>query len=181
MRRRHWEGTRQGWYTVRHLNACESANAQHGNPASNLAEVLLRSGIRSAIAMAYKVVDEAVEIFTNVLYQSLLVNKLPIHSAARLLRLALLRDRKRRAAYMRTVQLLDYIVPVTYQLSPSHTEQSSKASLVRWSRGCLMTILVPRTPNLRILVCKTLQKLPQREVPSFFQFKINIACHTNHY
>jgi len=42
------------------------------------------------IAMAYDIVDEAVEIFTNVFCRSLLIKKLPIQGAARLSRLALL-------------------------------------------------------------------------------------------
>ncbi|KAJ9649254.1 hypothetical protein H2199_000028 [Coniosporium tulheliwenetii] len=67
---------------------------------------------------AYKVVDEAVEIFMDVFYQSLLIKGVSVQDAARMSRLALMKSRSRRARYMQYVQLSDYIVPVPYTSCP---------------------------------------------------------------
>lgn len=118
------------------LNACESASFRSSTSISNLAEVLLRRGIRSVLAMLYKVVDEAVEIFTNSFYQSLLVKELSVQDAARTCRQALMQNRSRRARYMHRVQLADYIVPTFYTSSPERSpmalpvDQIAKKSFV---------------------------------------------------
>jgi CHAT domain/NACHT domain len=96
------------------LNACDSANFEASSPESNLAEILLRCGTQHVLAMAYKVVEEAVEIFMNAFYQSLLINNAPVEEASRIARLALINNRRRRAIFMYNVDLSDYIVPVFY-------------------------------------------------------------------
>jgi hypothetical protein len=96
------------------LNACSSASFQCSTPESNLAEVLISHGVESVLAMAYKVVDEAVEILVNTFYQSLIVSGVSARDAARMSRLALIKNRSRRARYMHNVELADYVVPVFY-------------------------------------------------------------------
>jgi hypothetical protein len=96
------------------LNACDSATFEASGPESNLAEVLLRYGTQHVLAMAYKVVEEAVEIYMNAFYQSLLINKAFPEEASRIARLALINNRQRRAILMYHVNLSDYIVPVFY-------------------------------------------------------------------
>ena len=96
------------------LNACDSASFRDSTPGSNLAEVLLSHGVHSVLAMAYKVVDEAVEIFMGSFYRSLLARGTSVQDATRVARLALFRNQSRRASYMHNVHLLDYIVPVLY-------------------------------------------------------------------
>ncbi|WKT53634.1 hypothetical protein QSH57_004218 [Fusarium oxysporum f. sp. vasinfectum] len=96
------------------LNACDSASFRTSAPGSNLAELLLSESVRSVLAMVYKVNEEAVEIFTKVFYWSLLVDRTPVEEAAYHARLALLRNRSRRAPFMLRVELIDHIVPVLY-------------------------------------------------------------------
>ncbi|KAG7284761.1 hypothetical protein NEMBOFW57_009372 [Staphylotrichum longicolle] len=96
------------------LNACDSASFRHASSGSNLAEVLLGHGVQSVVAMAYKVVEESVEIFMGSFYRSLLAHGMTVTDAARTARSELLRNQSRRAHYMLTVQLADYIVPVVY-------------------------------------------------------------------
>ena len=117
------------------LNACNSASFQNHTKGSNLAEVFLGHGIESVLAMAYEVVEEAVEIFMNVFYQSLLIKGLSVQDAARVSRLALRKNRSRRAPYMHTVQLTDYIVPVLYNSRP--TPEPAEASTNLESRGTI--------------------------------------------
>jgi phage terminase large subunit-like protein len=71
--------------------------------------------------MAYRVVEEAVEIFMAAFYQSLLARGASVHDATHVARAALLRNQSRRARYMHNVQLADYIVPVHYA-SSSHLD-----------------------------------------------------------
>ncbi|KAE9378275.1 hypothetical protein N431DRAFT_452391 [Stipitochalara longipes BDJ] len=96
------------------LNACDSATFEASSAESNLAEVLLRYGTQHVLAMAYKIVEEAVEIFMNAFYQSLLIKKASAEEASRIARLALINNRQRRAMLMYNVNLSDYIVPVFY-------------------------------------------------------------------
>jgi hypothetical protein len=111
------------------LNACESASFRSSSRGSNLAEVLLSHGVQSVLAMAYRVVDEAVEIFMSAFYHCLLIDGLSVHHAARISRLALMKSRSRRARYMCKVQLSDYIVPVVYISNPDDRKGSSAQSL----------------------------------------------------
>ncbi|EJT79452.1 hypothetical protein GGTG_04536 [Gaeumannomyces tritici R3-111a-1] len=97
------------------MNACESANSRREECGGNLAAILLAHHMDSVVAMSFKVVDEAVEIFTDVFYTSLLLNRRPVKEAARLSRLALLQNPQRRALHMYSVRLMDYIVPVLYR------------------------------------------------------------------
>src|SRR5437868_6495194 len=89
----------QGGVKVAILNACDSASFEVFSPEGNLDEVLLRSGTQHVLAMAYKVVEEAVEIFMNAFYQSLLINKYPVEGASRIARQALTNNRRRRALF----------------------------------------------------------------------------------
>ena len=97
------------------LNACDSATFEASSSESNLAEVLLRYGIHNVLAMSYKVVEEAVEIYMNAFYQSLLINQASVEEASRIARLELINNQQRRAALMYHVYLSDYIVPVFYR------------------------------------------------------------------
>ncbi|KAK4186668.1 CHAT domain-protein [Podospora australis] len=100
------------------LNACNSAASAF--PGSNLAELLLsHSRVQSVLAMSYKIVEEAVEIFMSAFYQSLLAQQVSINTATRVARSALLQNKSRRAKYMHNVQLSDYIVPVLYTRAPT--------------------------------------------------------------
>ncbi|KLU89524.1 hypothetical protein MAPG_08495 [Magnaporthiopsis poae ATCC 64411] len=110
------------------LNACESANSRRGDCGGNLAAILLRHLMDSVVAMSFKVVDEAVEIFTDVFYTSLLLDRRPVEEATRLSRLALLRNPQRRARHMYSVRLMDYIVPVLYRRPRNATDDLPKAS-----------------------------------------------------
>ena len=121
------------------LNACNSASFQNYEQGSNLAEVLLSHGVESVLAMAYKVVEEAVEIFMNVFYQSLLLKGASVQDAAQLSRLALRKNRSRRAPYMYNVQLSDYIVPVLYASLP--TPDLFKVSINLEPRGTIFSNL----------------------------------------
>ena len=107
------------------LNACDSATFEASSTESNLAEVLLRSGTQNVLAMAYKVVEEAVEIFMNAFYQSLLINEASVEEASRIARQALINNQQRRAALMYHVNLSDHIVPVFY------TSISTSSSLIK--------------------------------------------------
>lgn len=111
------------------LNACDSASFRHASSGSNLAEVLLDHGVQSVVAMAYKVVEESVEIFMGSFYQSLLGHGMKVTDAARAARSELLRNQSRRAHYMLTVQLADSMVPVVYVSSiatDANTARSEK-------------------------------------------------------
>ncbi|KAJ4285993.1 hypothetical protein N0V88_008180 [Collariella sp. IMI 366227] len=96
------------------LNACNSASFRDSTPGSNLAQVLLKHGVRSVLAMAYRVVEEAVEIFMASFYHTLLIHGASVQTATQVARAALVRNQSRRARYMHTIQLADYIVPVLY-------------------------------------------------------------------
>lgn len=119
------------------LNACNSASFQNRTQGSNLAEVLLGHGVESVLAMAYEVVEEAVEIFMDAFYQSLLIKDVSVQDAARLSRLALRKNRSRRAPYMYNVQLFDYIVPVLYTSRPTPDPVEASTSLE--SRGTIFS------------------------------------------
>ncbi|KAG7284484.1 hypothetical protein NEMBOFW57_010859 [Staphylotrichum longicolle] len=111
------------------LNACNSASFRDSAPQSNLAEVLLLHGVKSVLAMAYKVVEEAVEIFMNSFYQSLLAESASVQDATRVARSALLRNKTRRARYMHNVQVLDYMVPVLYTSASTFATTESTDSI----------------------------------------------------
>ncbi|KAK1755543.1 hypothetical protein QBC47DRAFT_322355 [Echria macrotheca] len=114
------------------LNACNSASFRNSSPGSNLAEVLLGYGVYSVLAMAYKVVEEAVEVFMSAFYQALVANRASVLDATRIARSALLHNQSRRARYMHTVNLADYIVPVLYtsaaEADLSTAESASESS-----------------------------------------------------
>ncbi|KAL2135253.1 hypothetical protein VTI74DRAFT_9238 [Chaetomium olivicolor] len=110
------------------LNACNSASFRDATPGSNLAEVLLGHGVQSVLAMAYKVVEEAVEIFMTSFYYTLLAEGAPVQTATQVARSALLDNRSRRARYMQTIELSDYIVPVLYTAGLEEENPSSSIS-----------------------------------------------------
>ncbi|KAH7124995.1 hypothetical protein B0J13DRAFT_647100 [Dactylonectria estremocensis] len=127
------------------INACESAKSQRGIFGSNIAETILSYGISSVVAMSFKVVDEAVEIFTNVFYESLLVNRLSVRESLRLSRLSLLQKKQRRATHMYSIQLADYVVPVLYCRPMAYMASSlgeNGAAPSRWFESSLLQPLI---------------------------------------
>lgn len=97
------------------LNACGSANLRMATKDTNLAEILLSYGIWSVVAMAYKAVDEAIEIFMNVFLSVPTFQEAFCAKAVRMARLALLSSPERRARYMHRFQFVDALVPVLYK------------------------------------------------------------------
>jgi hypothetical protein len=124
------------------LNACNSASFRDAAPGSNLAEVLLGHGVQSVVAMAYKVVEEAVEIFISVFYQALLAWNASVQAATCVGRSALLNNKSRRARYMYHVRLSDYIVPVLYT-SDDSTQMNSPNSDLHSPTGRSPTSIKP--------------------------------------
>jgi tRNA A37 threonylcarbamoyladenosine biosynthesis protein TsaE len=95
------------------LNACNSAVADSGI-AANLALELLRCGISTAIAMSYKVLLRAADIFMRHFYESLLVKGNDMLTSAWQARCALRENRSRQSLFGLNVDVDDSIVPVFY-------------------------------------------------------------------
>lgn len=121
------------------LNACNSASFRDASPGSNLAEVLLGYGVHSVLAMAYKVVEEAVELFMSAFYQALVANRTSVLDATRIARSALLRNQSRRARFLHTVHLADYIVPVLYT-SAAEVDVSTAVQSESESYGSILAL-----------------------------------------
>ena len=100
------------------LNACQSGK-QLGNTATetSLGSRLLASGAQLVIAMGYSVTVSAARIFMTRFYEELLAGREP-SSAIRAARLELHRNKARRAAYNKEIDLEDWMLPVIYQNSP---------------------------------------------------------------
>ncbi|WP_342779638.1 CHAT domain-containing tetratricopeptide repeat protein [Chlorobaculum thiosulfatiphilum] len=100
------------------LNACQSGK-QLGNTATetSLGSRLLASGAQLVIAMGYSVTVSAARIFMTRFYEELLAGREP-SSAIRAARLELHRDKARRAAYNKEIDLEDWMLPVIYQNAP---------------------------------------------------------------
>lgn len=113
------------------LNACDSASFRASVPGTNIAEMLLGEGIQSVLAMAYKVSEEAVEIFMDAFYTSLLVDLASVEEATYHSRLALLRNQSRRAPLMLRVELADHIIPVLYDSNLSYKKSTATESKIK--------------------------------------------------
>jgi CHAT domain/NACHT domain len=95
------------------MNACNSAVADSGM-AANLALELLRCGISAVIAMSYKVLLRAADIFMRHFYESLLVKGNDMLTSAWQARRALRENRSRQSLFGLNVDVDDSIVPVFY-------------------------------------------------------------------
>jgi hypothetical protein len=97
------------------LNACQSAmlDAQARDPFASVAAALLRSGIRSVVAMAYSLYVRAAQEFLPPFYRALF-EKGSVPEAARCGRLGL-RAHPQRSGMASEVKLRDWLVPVVYQ------------------------------------------------------------------
>lgn len=96
-----------------------AASSRRQRQKVSMVEVLLRRRVRSILAMAYKVTEEAVESSMGIFYQSLLAGRASIRHAARIARSALLGNPLGRARHMYSLRLAGYLVPVLYNSEPS--------------------------------------------------------------
>ncbi|GAW21435.1 hypothetical protein ANO14919_109540 [Xylariales sp. No.14919] len=95
------------------LNACQSAVEGEG-PSANLAKALIQNGIKTVVAMGYKVLDVTARLFVSSFYDQLLrLNRSPL-LAAQAARQCLLNKRTKKTNYLTEVPLDDYLVPSVY-------------------------------------------------------------------
>ncbi|KAM5362535.1 hypothetical protein ACJA88_013971 [Fusarium oxysporum] len=123
------------------LNTCESANAR-GNATANLAKLFLRHGVRTVVAMSYKLTTNAAELFFDSFYHNLFANGLHYAEAAAAGRNALKSQSQRRARYGLKVSVHDWIVPVCY------INLDQNASTLLWTRNGHLFFYHPFTKNL---------------------------------
>lgn len=97
------------------LNACESGSNAYNDVNTNLAQIFLERGLSFVFAMSNKVLEGAVEIFTERFYYSLLQDQLDIAQAAEAARYALLQDQGRRALFSDNVKIEDFLNLVIYR------------------------------------------------------------------
>ncbi|WP_441233725.1 tetratricopeptide repeat protein [Bradyrhizobium sp. 930_D9_N1_4] len=95
------------------LNACQSGR-QVGAEESSLAARLLEAGVQSALGMAWSVTVSAAEKLIPKLYGDLFAGR-PLGSAVLAGRRILAAEKRRQAAYNETIELEDWLLPVTYQ------------------------------------------------------------------
>jgi hypothetical protein len=95
------------------LNACQSGK-QVGAEESSLAARLLEAGMQSALGMAWSVTVSAAERLIPKLYGDLFAGR-SLASAVLAGRRELAADKARRAAFNETIELEDWLLPVTYQ------------------------------------------------------------------
>ncbi len=95
------------------LNACQSGK-QVGAAETSLGSRLMQAGVQMVLAMGYSVTVSAAELMMSILYEQLFSGQ-QLSEAIRRGRLELY-NRKGRAAYFnQTVDLEDWLLPVTYQ------------------------------------------------------------------
>lgn len=97
------------------LNACDSARVSSDTQGLNLAEIFLRARLAFVVATSASIMEQTVEVFIRILYQSLLLKRTSISEAVHNARLQLVRSRIRRAHFRQEVHLEDFGVPVLYQ------------------------------------------------------------------
>ena len=97
------------------LNACDSARVSSGTQGLNLAEIFLRARLAFVVATSASIMEQTVEVFIRILYQSLLLKRTSISEAVHNARLQLVRSGIRRAHFRQEVHLEDFAVPVLYQ------------------------------------------------------------------
>ena len=107
------------------LNACQSGK-QVGATETSLGSRLLQSGAQLVIAMGYSVTVSAARLFMTRFYQELLAGREPA-TAIRSARLELFRDKARKGAYNREIDLEDWMLPVIYQNTPVQFRFSAAA------------------------------------------------------
>jgi type II secretory pathway predicted ATPase ExeA len=95
------------------LNACQSGKLV-GAEESSLAARLLEAGMQSVLGMAWSVTVSAAKLLIAALYKELF-RGCPLEDAMLAARRALHADKARRAAFNETIQLEDWLLPVTYQ------------------------------------------------------------------
>jgi len=96
------------------INSCLSAKAL-GYDTSNLAEILVRNGIRSVIAMAFAFTSSAAKRLITIFYSTYLLDpSKDIAKALKCGRDALQNNTERDATFGLKVQIKDFIVPVLY-------------------------------------------------------------------
>ncbi|KAH7162051.1 hypothetical protein B0J13DRAFT_632851 [Dactylonectria estremocensis] len=127
------------------LNTCESANAR-GKASANLAKLFLRHGIRTVVAMSYKLTTTGAEVFFNTFYHTLFANGLHYAEAAAAGRQALKSQNQRRARYGLMLSVHDWIVPVCY------IDLNQTASTLFWTRDGHMFFYHPFTKNLPMIL-----------------------------
>ncbi|WP_089718589.1 CHAT domain-containing protein, partial [Candidatus Entotheonella palauensis] len=95
------------------LNACQSGK-QIGDTETSLGSHLLQAGIQTVLAMGYSVTVSAAALMMQRLYQSLLSHRNLLVAVGEA-RLALHRNKKRRAYYNQHIDLEDWLLPIVYQ------------------------------------------------------------------
>ena len=96
------------------LHACESAKVGT-HEESNLAQTLIRSGVRTVIAMAFKFTSSAAKLFTRLFYRTLLTMPyLDVQMALRAARLVQMLRMERLGRFDVAVELPDGIIPILY-------------------------------------------------------------------
>ena len=79
---------------------------------------MIENGISFVLAMAFKVLEAAVETFMKEFYMRLLLDCLDISQAVDCARQTMLQVHERRALFHREVSVQDYLTPVVYRRSP---------------------------------------------------------------
>lgn len=96
------------------LHACESAKVG-SHEESNLAQTLIRRGLKTVVAMAFKFTSSAAGVFTTAFYDQLLRDPtFNVQTAVKAARYALAEDRKRLGRFNVVVELPDFIIPALY-------------------------------------------------------------------
>ncbi len=96
------------------LHACESAKVGP-DEESNMAQTLVRAGLKTVVAMAFKFTSSAAKIFTRAFYEELQRSPtFDVQIALRAARLALMVNTQRVGRFNVVVELLDSIIPILY-------------------------------------------------------------------
>ncbi|MGA2700591.1 MAG: CHAT domain-containing protein [Isosphaeraceae bacterium] len=117
------------------LNACQSAMVDQGakDPFASVAAALLRSGIRSVVAMAYALYVSGAQEFFPAFYRELFRTG-DVAQAARSGRRRMFQQKDRVCARGR-YPLDDWLVPVVYQQEPFDFSFAKKAKKVKTDGG----------------------------------------------
>ncbi|KAK4238070.1 hypothetical protein C8A03DRAFT_33919 [Achaetomium macrosporum] len=107
------------------LNACESARANAGDGA-NIAAVFRSRGVKTVLAMSYKISARAADIFLQTFYTSFLTEGLSFAVAARAGRDALRQSPSHGARFRLERDVLDWFVPVLYSSNEEFAVRSDR-------------------------------------------------------
>ena len=94
------------------INACRSAVS--GGTASNLAQLLVDSGLHIAIDMQFNILSHSAETFVRTFYRELLLHGTPILEAVVIARRELRSNRLRATKFGHDGCLQDYMVPTVH-------------------------------------------------------------------